>query len=464
MIYASLGRTDTIGASCHFLLIDGTGIVLDAGVDPEESGPASLPDFELVHDRSGWYVDHAIITHAHHDHLGGLPVLIREFPHVIVHMTPETRELADVLLPASARLQRRRQREGRTTHEPLYEEDELELYDHLYLTHRLEEPFDVTGLKGTGVVEAEFFAAGHILGSAGVLLSFKEEGEQRRIFYTSDTNMRPQTILPGGEYPEGPVDVLLLETTHGADPEPEQTTRPEEEERFLEAMQRILGRGGVALVPVFAIGRAQEVLAVIDRFKREGAIDPDTPVYTAGIQRAIAEVYDKTRRNSPRLDPEFKVFGVDQYRVPRSRNAKQRALEEPGIFVVTSGMMFENTLSHWIAQRIVEDERHGILQVGFSKADTPGGRLEAAAQGEEEDVVLDELVGPQPLRCTVERFRFSGHSHRRDLLEIVERLAPQTVVLVHGDEEARGWMADNIAFFHPDINIVVPEASQPIEV
>ena len=125
MVFVALGATDEIGASCHFLKINGTGLVLDAGTHPEEEGPESLPRLDIIHENPDWYVDHAIVTHAHHDHIGALPVLIQQFPHVHIHMTKATRALADLLLPASARLQRRRLREGSSTAAPLFNEEEL---------------------------------------------------------------------------------------------------------------------------------------------------------------------------------------------------------------------------------------------------------------------------------------------------------------------------------------------------
>ncbi|NBC18955.1 MAG: MBL fold metallo-hydrolase [Bacteroidetes bacterium] len=469
MLFIALGATDAVGASCHFLKIDGTGLVLDAGVDPEEGGPASLPRFEIIHDHAGWYVDHAIITHAHHDHIGALPVLIREFPHVQVHMTRATRDLAEFTLPASARLQARKLKEGSSSHEPLFHEKDLEYQSYLYLTHELETPFDVSGLRAETPVTAELYTAGHILGSAGVLLTFEEDGAERRVFYTSDTNLRPQTIIPGGSYPAPPVDVLILESTLGADPEAEQTTRKQEERKFREALQRILGRGGTALVPVFALGRAQEMLAVIDRFKERGQIPEDVPVYTAGSLRAIADLYDKSRHFTPRRDPDFQVFGVDQKRLPRSNSGKRGALDGPSIHVVSSGMMFERTLSNWIAQQIVDDKDSGILLVGFAKEDTPAARLREAAAAQNgsdmtQEVILDPEKGPQPVKCEVHRFRFSGHSHRRDLIQLVEQLQPKKVLLVHGEAEAREWMEDNIQFFYPDVEVIRPQLGEPLEV
>lgn len=478
MIFLPLGATEAIGASCHFVFMEGTGIMLDAGADPEEEGLASLPYFDAIHRNTGWYVDHAIITHAHHDHSGALPILIRTFPHVLVHMTRATREVVDFTLAASARLQRRRLREGSSDAEPLFSEEDLDVQSYLYLTHDLEKPFDVTGLRGKTKVRATLYNAGHILGSAGVLLEFEEGGTPRRVFYSSDTNLRPQSIIPGGSYPEGPLDVLILESTLGADPEAEHTTRKLEEEKFLKALQRILDRDGVALVPVFALGRAQEMLALIDRFKEDGDLDEDIPVYTAGSMRAIADLYDKTRLTTPRLDPDFQVFGVDQRRLPRSDDGKRNALQGPSIHVLSSGMMFERTLSNWVGQQIIEDEKNGVLLVGFAKEDSPAARLhEAAAQngsGANEggengpevppEVILNSLKGAQPLRAEVHRFRFSGHSHRRDLIHLVGQMKPKQVVLVHGEDDARQWMADNIRFFYPDITVHLPVWGEPLTV
>jgi predicted metal-dependent RNase len=127
--------------------------------------------------------------------------------------------------------------------------------------------------------------------------------------------------------------------------------------------------------------------------------------------------------------------------------------------------MFERTLSNKLAQYLVEHEKNGIFFVGFSKEDSPADRLLQAAQQEgEAEVVLDENRGPQAVRCEVDRFRFSGHSHRRDLIQLVEQLQPKKVVLVHGDEDARDWMADNIAFFYPEVEILKPDVGEPIEV
>lgn len=460
MDFIPLGDTDDIAASCHFLNLNGSGVVLDVGVDPREDGPASLPRFERVHDHPDHFVDHALVTHAHHDHMGCLPVFVKEFPHTMMHMTQPTRLLLDFLLPASARLQERKRREGSSMHDPLFTEADLDGLSHLYLTHDLQTPFDVTGLSGRTDVTAQFYDAGHILGSVGAELRFEEDGRERRVFYTSDTNLHPQSILPGGAYPDA-TDVLILESTLGSDEEAAETNRPIETKRFRRTLAKVLDRGGVALIPVFVMGRAQETLALLDHLKEEGVIPSDVPVYTAGSMRAIASIYDKTRTTSPRLDPDFRVFDVDQERLPYSDEGTREALRGPSIIVVSSGMMFGPTLSNRLARRIVENEKDAVLLVGYAVEDSPAHRLkEAAAKGPGTGVMLAEGHGMQPLYCTVESFRFSGHSNRHDLLQIVERLSPEDVILVHGETEAREWMAKHIEAAHPEIRVHLPAGGE----
>jgi len=459
--FCSLGETGEIGGSCHYLNIEGTGIVLDVGHHPEDDSPAGLPRLEWLADKP---VDHAIITHAHHDHLGALPVFLQRFPYTGVHMTPPTRLLAEFLLPASARLQHRRLLEGSTVHQPLFTQEHAEAVAHLFEAHELKESFDVTGVRGNVPVAARFFHAGHVLGAASVELSVPTEEKPFRIYYTSDVHIPGQTIQPGADYPLPEMDVLIIEATLAADEEAERTTREQEEQRFLQAIQETLERGGSVLIPVFALGRAQEILALLNRFKQERKLAADIPVYTAGAMRAIAEVYDRTREFTPRQDPAFEVIKVAQKRLPRKDSRIKRLIEEEqGIYVVSSGMMFERTLSNRIARWMVDDDRNSILLVGYAKEDSPAARLlEARKKGMGTPVVLAEEEGWQQVYCEVERFRFSGHSHRRELLEMIRQIRPHKVVLVHAEDEAREWMRQKIALYFPDIEVYLPEQGQPI--
>ena len=197
MKYVPLGSSSDIGASCHYLQIDGTGILLDTGVDPQQDGLDGLPLLDLVSGHSDRPVVHVMVTHAHHDHLGALPVVLKRFPHVAAHMTRATRDLADILLPASARLQERKQREGSSLADPIFTEDDAEASSYAYETHELESSFDVTGLRGSVAVRARFYDAGHVLGSAGILLEFENGNFEEGMAHSARLIELMEEIEPG---------------------------------------------------------------------------------------------------------------------------------------------------------------------------------------------------------------------------------------------------------------------------
>ncbi|MCY4159548.1 MAG: MBL fold metallo-hydrolase [Bacteroidetes bacterium] len=454
MEFISLGRSNDIGASSHYLRIGGHGIVLDAGADPNEEGPASLPDFFPLENRR---VDHAFITHAHHDHIGGIPALNAKWPMARLHLTPATRTLTTLMLYSSARLQRRKFYEGSSPFPALFEEEDIDdVYD-MFRTHNYDQWIDL----GSEHLRAKFYYSGHLLGSAGILL---KTSKKQRIFYTSDTRTEHQTIIPGGSYPSEPVDVLIMESTLGADPVAETVTRAEEEIRFAQRLRTVLDRGGSILVPVFMLGRAQEILALLGRFKKEKLIDPEIPIYTAGGLREVSKIYDDYRMSTPRMDPDFEVYSVQQLRFPRTHKARRRALNRPGIHVLTSGMMIERTLSHQIAMELLEHEKHAIFFVGFSKDDLPAGRLLHAAKSGEEGILLNTDRGMQPIACEVERFRFSGHSHRKELTALATKLQPKTIILIHGETDARAWMKEELGKRCPEARIFAPDQGELMSV
>ncbi len=454
MDFISLGRANDIGASCHYLEVSGSGVILDAGADPNEEGPASLPDFSPIEHRN---VEHVFITHAHHDHIGGIPALNAKWPRARLHLTPATRTLTTLMLYASARLQRRKYDEGSSAFRALFDEGDLEdVFDVLH-AREYDEWIDLRG----GHLRAKFYYSGHLLGSAGVLLT---TADQRRICYTSDTRTEAQTIIPGAKYPSAPIDVLIMESTLGADPIAETITRAEEEVRFSQRLAAVLDRGGTVLLPVFMLGRAQEILALLGRFKMQNLIDPDTPIYTAGGLREVSRIYDDYRFSSPRIDPDFEVYSVEQKRFPWTHKARNRVMNQPGIHVLTSGMMIERTLSHQVAVDLLEHEKHAIFFVGFSKDDLPAGKLLHAAQSGAEGILLNPDRGMQPIGCEVDRFRFSGHAHRQELTELAAKLQPRTIILVHGETEAKCWLKENLQEHCPEARILTPAQGERVTV
>ena len=452
MKFTNLTRQTEIGANSYYLESASERFVLDSGMHPTEEGESALPLFDSL---GGRELDAIIISHAHQDHMGTLPVLMRRQPNARVFMTEATAAIGDALLHNSVNVMRR-QEPGML----LFTHKEANRAADLWRSCRFRQPMNLAGdrLKNPNGarVSFEFFDAGHVLGSAGVLL----HAEGRAIFYSGDVNFDGQTIAQPAVFPEANIDVLIIETTRGDNPTPPQFTRAAEEQRFAEAIIRAFERGGCILVPVFALGKTQEVLAMIHRFRREKMLN-NFPVYIGGLSTKMTEIYDRfsltSRRNFPRLQ-------LLEALEPFTLNAETivEAPARPGrIYALSSGMMTPKTLSNIFARRVLEDPKHSIFIVGYADPESPAGILREALPGDQ--ITLDPDLPRQTLRCQIEKFQFSAHATRESIVSYVKKLAPKKVVLVHGDPPAVEWVRSQVVTELPGTEVIVPPPGTEIE-
>jgi Cft2 family RNA processing exonuclease len=306
----------------------------------------------------------------------------------------------------------------------------------------------------------EFFDAGHVLGSTGVLL--RTEG--RTLFYTGDVNFDDQTIAQSAVFPESEpdgrkIDILIMECTRGDTPVPPTWSRASEEKRFGQSLLEAFERGGCVLIPVFALGKTQEVLAMLYKLRREKTLD--FPIYIGGLSSKISETYDRRAQLGRRQLPRLQL--LDELR-PFVLNAEtiHDAQTRPGrVYALSSGMMTPKTLSNIFAQRVVDQARHSIFFVGYADPESPAGILRNARP--DEQVTLDADGSLQRVRCHIEQFQFSAHASRESLIAFAERLSPKKVLLVHGDPLAVEWMRARLATDLPNSEIVVPTPGMELE-
>src|SRR5205823_11588282 len=225
------------------------------------------------------------------------------------------------------------------------------------------------------------------------------------------------------------------------------------------AIESAFERGGCVLVPVFALGKTQEVLAMLYKLRREKILD--FPIYIGGLSSKISTIYDERAQMGRRQMPRLQL--LDELR-PFVLNAEtiNDALARPGrVYALSSGMMTPKTLSNIFARRIVDQLRHSIFFVGYADPESPAGILRNALPNEQ--VTLDPGAGPQRVRCHLEQFQFSAHASRESLIAYAERLAPKKIVLVHGDPLAVEWMRARLALDLPNSEIIVPKPGIEIE-
>ncbi|MDR3403626.1 MAG: MBL fold metallo-hydrolase [Chthoniobacter sp.] len=449
-------RQIEIGANSYCLDLAGKRIVLDSGLHPRFDGAAALPDFSRLPDGTA---DAIVLSHAHQDHVGSLPVLMRRQPQAPVFMTEATRLLSDVMLHNSVNVMMKKREEGVTEY-PLFTHREVEIAFKRWRPIPLRTRFDVTGERlrpgEDAELSLEFFDAGHILGSVGTLI----RAQGRQIFYTGDVQFDDQTIMQGAQFPEEELDVLIVETTRGDRATPQGFTREGEELRFAQAIKAAFDRGAGVLIPLFALGKTQEILAMFSEFRRDGLLGLG-PIYIGGLGTKLSEIYDKLAQLVPRQQPNLQLLHDVAPFTMAGRAAEATPLKGGRLYALSSGMMTEKTLSNVYARQVISNPDHALFFVGYADPASPAGKLRVAAPGE--IVQLSPDVPPQPLNCQVEQFNFSAHATRETLRAYVNKVRPKKIILVHGDAGAIEWFRSTLAGDLPNSEILLPTPGVPLE-
>ncbi len=452
----NLTRGNEIGANSYLLDFGADGrVVLDAGMHPRAEGIEGLPHLELLEFDS---VDTILVSHAHHDHTGALPLLMRDHPGARVFMSEATYYLAEPLLHNSVQVMLKQKAEKGIAEYPLFTHRELDQLVKVWQACGIERPWSLNGYPDPDnePLTFDFHDAGHILGSAGTAL--RHGG--RTIFYTGDVNFTDQTILRGAEFPRRDIDVLITETTRGAQPRPEGFTRDSVVERLALALEETFAKGGAALMPVFAMGKTQELLAQLHFLQKSRRL-PETPIYIGGLGRSFCEIYDRLAGRTRRKYPKLNLLDDIRPQVMDGRLARDFSPKKGHIYLISSGMMTENTLSNIFAQNFLAHERHSVFFVGYCDPSSPAGLLRATGPGD--SVTLNAAHGAQPVRCRVEHFDFTAHAQREDLLGYILDVKPRTCVLVHGDPAALAWFQQELAAHAPGMKVVIPPPGEEIE-
>ena len=432
------GAAGQVTGSMHLLEAAGGRFLLDAGLFQGRRAETHALNSRLPFDPRR--VDGIVLSHAHIDHSGRLPLLVRHGFHGPIHATPATRDLCAVMLPDAAHIQGkdhetlvRRGRAGPES-EPLYTlADAVAVQD--LLTGA---PYRrVTHLRKHLAVE--FLDAGHILGSASVDLRITEGGSHRLVF-SGDIGRSNLPIIRDPDPPTGPIDTLIVESTY-ADRDHESVQ--DAEERLGEAVRRTAARGGKVLIPAFALGRIQEVIYSLNQLYRSKRI-PEVPVFVDSplavdattVFRMHPEVFDHRERL---VDAQRQLFDFPLVRYIREV-ADSKALNEmrgPAVIVAASGMAESGRILHHLANGI-GDHRNLVLFVGFQAENTLGRRIQ---DGEESVKILGQEY---PRRAEVETISgYSAHADRNELRAWVRRLGGpiRRAFVVHGEAPALEAMA-----------------------
>jgi metallo-beta-lactamase family protein len=458
-----LGAAQTVTGSMHLLETSRGSILVDCGLfqgrrEESRQKNAHLPKAALE-------ADALLLTHAHIDHSGSVPTLVKRGFKGTIYATPATRDLCAYMLRDSARIQvgdakYLNEKFGHEpdwqTIEPLYDEDDAIDALKQFVTVPYYKPFDV--FPG---VSARFVEAGHILGSAQILLDVDENGTKKSLLFSGDLGRKNLPILRDPDEPKPPLDYVLMESTYG--------NRVHGDIKSMHAdlarvVKETAERGGKVIVPAFAVGRTQEILYALHVLQSDGRL-PDIPVFidsplsvnVTEVFKLHPECYDAETRKF--IDDHGPLFSFDgaKYITAVQDSIALNDRKGPAIIIASSGMCEAGRVLHHIRNN-VEDPKNTILIVGFQAQHTLGRRLV------ERRPRVKVLGVERDLRARVEILNaFSAHGDKNDLIAFARACGPATkkIFLVHGEPDQQDALAANLR--KDGLQVAVPAVGDEAE-
>ncbi|UZW13921.1 MBL fold metallo-hydrolase [Clostridium pasteurianum] len=414
-----LGGANEVGGSCILISVSNKNILLDCGIR-QSSSKDPLPDFKTIQDKGG--LDAIIISHAHMDHIGSLPIISKEYPFAKIYTTIMTKDLMKVLLYDSLKIMNNRELEI-----PLYAEADVEnMMNRIVAINYMREIEILKGIKLT------FHIAGHIAGAACSYI-ISNEGT---IFYSGDFSIFSQKTIDGLKVPKLRPDVAIFETTYG---DRLHSNREVEEQRLLDFIRECEVNKGKILIPAFALGRAQEILLIIKKALNKNIIK-NIKVYVDGMIKDINRVYKINPlylKNSlgKKILKGVEPFYDDNIIPVDNKELRNKILEEkePCVIVSSSGML-TGGYSQYYAEKIASMENGYIIMTGYQDEESPGRKLLNLLDKDEDRVI--EINGKLiPVNCNVEKVGLSAHSDKSEIKSLINLLTPNNIFMVHGNEE-----------------------------
>lgn len=421
------GGAGEIGRSCIELVTkEEKRYILDAGLKFLEGGfkePEKI--FEYNH------IDGMIISHPHEDHIGALPIFEHKHIHCPIYCTELTRRIGKIMLLDSFKI-------ARIKHlHPAYKKIDLKKVFKDFNDVQFNRPRKIDD------IEFEFFNAGHVPGSAITKIAV----DGKKVVYTGDfragkSNLMVSATAQGCEN----ADVLIIESTYG---NRQIDDRDDVVQRFLNKVQEVIDRGGSVVVPVFALGRAQEIFMIL------GQRNWKVPIYFDGMGRKIAHTildsdmaYIKDKELFKRTYANCELVASEDHR--------NRVAQEQGIFITTSGMVQGGPVLHYI-KHMWHDKKSAILLTGYQAKRTNGRMLL-----EEKAIYIKGWR--TEVQCDVEKYPFSGHSDKNELLNFIKEVNPKHLIIQHGDPDAAENLKEEATKLGLNMQIYTPVVGNEINI
>ena len=416
--FKALGGAGEVGGSSHFLDFGRTRVLVDAGIRPDSRG-LSAPNFRALKG-----LDAVVVTHAHLDHCGALPLLVREQPDVTIYCTPPSAKLI-----ASALNDHAAMGGGLPGGAPLHE-----VKKRLY-------PLPFGKPAKVGDAKITLTQSGHILGAASVLF----ETDSATVFHTGDICLEDHFSIPSARLPDvKDIDLLIMEATL-ADRKPQPFS--ESVRKMIEVInETTIKREGIVLIPTYALGQAQEIILGLKHYEKEYGLDSDVFIYVDGSvvttsERLYAEQLGYMKPYLQHTDPKELFFSENIRPIANDDKARERILSNP-CAIIASPVTMQGGASAFYRRNLQDDPANAVILPSNASASYGASQV----PGEEEG-------------WRVEKVSFAAHCTQDELLCITEKLTPRQIILIHGSRRRISDLAYRLA---PNYKIHTPAVGETI--
>ncbi len=459
-----LGAAREVTGSKHLIsLQNGKKILLDCGMYQGKGAETDACNRDLGFNPQE--VDYLILSHAHIDHSGLIPYIVNLGFKGIVLCTPATRDLCSIMLADCGKIQeydtktdnKKRERQGQATVQPIYTQEDAVNSMQLFVS--IPYNLDYTVCDG---VTLKFTDTGHILGASAVNLIIKEDGETKRLCYTSDIG-RPGNAILREPQPFPQADYLITESTYG---DRLHDNREDSLKKLKEiTLETCLGKKGKLIIPSFAVGRTQEIVYAFNRLFNLGwlpkvkiYVDSPLSVNATNIMRMHPECFNKDILTLMQKDPDPFGFNDLTYIMDVEGSKRLNSSKEPCVIISSSGMMEAGRVKHHLANNI-SNEKTTILIVGYCEPKTLGGKIK---RGDKEVSIHGKVYQVKAEIRELESFSAHGdYAEMMNYLSCQDKKQHKKIFLVHGEAETQIAYKKSMEFNRFQ-NIEIPEKGSSV--
>ena len=442
-----LGGASEIAANGYYYRMGHKGLLIDAGVDANRNGWLGIPELERIDQ-----LDVMILTHAHLDHMGALPIVLHAFPKLPVYCTRATRDILLPLLHDTVKIGGFRFQ--KTGEAPLISRDMVNALDiERFRCIEPGESYDIPEIPGLCM---KVHNAGHIMGSIAVELRLSEW----HLLHTGDFSTFPQHSLKAFDASKIKATHVVMEGTYSGRPQFDRAERRRNLNAFIEALHQAIDEHRCVLIPSFSVGRSQEMVSLIVEALQKDPTTATVPVYTVGminrinaLSCAVPEFFREGYVDRVRQAEALKVdlnprYTREDQRAERYREAFAQIAEQgPAVVVSSHGMMAEGTGSFSISAAILNQNPQidRIFMCGYMDPRTPGSRLKRRAQYPDKIPFGASLsVSRKAADACIQEFSITSHASYEELTDLALSTAKETLTLIHGDGHALRSLAETL--------------------